>query len=709
LIGRSVDQAVLFRPKGREGPRLAELQVQTSSYGSQIPQIFGAMRVAGTVIWATDLRESKTKSGGGKGQPSVTRYSYSVSFAVALSARAAGAVGRIWADGNLLRGAAGDFKTAVGAFRFHQGGQDQMVDPLIAAAQGIAVTPAHRGIAYAVFEDLALADYGNRIPSLTFEILADAGPVAVGAIVRTLSGGAVISDAGAQVDGYAASGPDTRAALAPLIAGHGWVLRTLADKLGVDGGVAAGDAVSADMRAARLNGRAVVPLHRSRAPADSVPVRLALRHYDPGRDYQAGVQKAVRPGPGRREASADLPAAIAAGRAKALARDQLNAQWAARRGLDLMCGWGALVHAPGTILSVEGAPGLWRVAESEWEAMGVRLTLHGLSGEGPAAVVASGGGAVHQPDLPHGPTSLMLADLPVLGDTPPTAPVVVVAAAGESSGWRRAALFTVEPGSGTAVAAGGTAAVATMGTVSGAPGDGPAMIFDDVQTIEVELLADAMLLSGADDAALLRGANLCLAGRELIQFGTATQTGPRSFRLGRLLRGRRGTEWATGLHTSGEPFLLIEEDRLAPVPADAVHIGDVLSMLAIGIGDAVPAEAATAVSGEALIPLAPVHVRQESDGGGGRTIRWTRRSRAGWRWSDSVDAPLGEEQELYVLRLRQGDSVVRSAEASGPAWTYSATMIAADAAAGHAGPFVLDIRQTGTRAAGRAAVVELAA
>ena len=42
------------------------------------------------------------------------------------------------------------------------------------------MTPAHRGIAYAVFEQLQLADFGNRIPSLTFEVIADEAPVRVG-------------------------------------------------------------------------------------------------------------------------------------------------------------------------------------------------------------------------------------------------------------------------------------------------------------------------------------------------------------------------------------------------------------------------------------------------------------------------------------------------------------------------------------------------
>ena len=138
VLGQAVDQRI-FSPKARHGPRLGDLAVQTSSYGSQLPKLFGTMRAAGTVIWATDLVETRTSSGSGKGRPKTVGYSYAANFAVALSSRPAGAVRRIWADGKLLRGAGGDFKTQVGAFRFHGGGEDQPADPLIASAEGIGL------------------------------------------------------------------------------------------------------------------------------------------------------------------------------------------------------------------------------------------------------------------------------------------------------------------------------------------------------------------------------------------------------------------------------------------------------------------------------------------------------------------------------------------------------------------------------------------
>ena len=80
---------------------------------------------------------------------------------------------------------------------------------------------------------------------------------------------------------------------------------------------------------------------------------------------------------------------------------------------------------------------------------------------------------------------------------------------------------------------------------------------------------------------------------------------------------------------------------------------------------------------------------------------WTRRSRAGWRWLDGVEAPLGEESESYDIRLSDADGVFRSHSALSPQWHYEAAMIAADAAAGHSGPVEVSVCQRGIYALGR--------
>lgn len=289
-IGSQIDQK-LFAPKGRQGPRLGDLTLQTSSYGAAIPKLFGTMRVAGTVIWATDLREDTHRSGGGKSGGKTTTYSYSASFAVALSGRPIADIGRIWADGNLLRGAAGDWKSETG-FRLHLGDEDQDHDPLIAAAEGIDATPAHRGIAYAVFETMQLADYGNRIPSLTFEVIADIEPVPIAAIASALSGGALIGTSGPSIGGYAASGDSVRGAIEALNAAFPL-------SIGDDGAVLAinrADLATVDpaLLGAHAGDAAQPRLALTRQAGDVLPDEIALSYYEPARDYQTGLQRARR-------------------------------------------------------------------------------------------------------------------------------------------------------------------------------------------------------------------------------------------------------------------------------------------------------------------------------------------------------------------------------------------------------------------------------
>lgn len=700
LIGSSFDQAVLFKPKGREGRRLNELQLQTSSYGAQIPKLFGKMRVAGSVIWATDLKEKRNRSGGGKGRPSVTSYSYSASFAVALSARRVRAVRRIWADGNLLRGTAGDFKSGLNAFRLHLGGEDQVADPLIASAEGVAKTPAHRGIAYAVFEDLQLADFGNRIPSLTFEVEADEGMVAIDTVAMDLSNGLLATAAHESVQGFAAGGTDVAEAIAPLV--EAWDLAFAADEDGLRLiGTAhdeVGSEVGEDALCKRVNGRALDAVEQTGGSAEAVPVALALRHYDAARDYQAGVQRVTRTGAGRVERGIDLPVTMPGDTARQLAARRLGHDWTGRSAMTLRCGWEALRHEPGDIVTVENVPGRWRIEEREWEAMAVRLALRRVPGGGgvlPAG--ASSGSIVRQVDAPPGPTSLMLVDLPPLRETPATAPLIVAAASG-GEGWRSAALFAMSD-TGEADPVGRTAPRAVMGQADEALEQGSCTLIDAVHSLRVTLLSADMELADADEAALAQGRNLCMVGQELLQFSRAVQTGPASFRLEDLRRGLFGTEWAMAGHAAGEPFLLVEEERLAEPFVGAAHgeIGTMLRLAAVGIGDTEPVEAGLTVSGEAVTPVAPVHLRALRGEAGGWHISWARRSRSGWRWISGADVPLGEESERYELRVLADGALMRRVETGSAQWTYDAAAFAADGG----GALTIEVRQIGSFALGR--------
>ncbi len=182
LAGSVIDHALLASKRDRalEGPRLADLDVMASTEGAPVARVYGRARLSGQVIWATNLEEvvttrSETSGGGGGGKgmgggPTVTTttttYSYFANLAVALSEGPVGNVMRVWADGKPL-------DLAGLNMRVYTGDEAQTPDPLIVAKENDA--PAYRGLAYVVFERLPLANFGNRIPQMSFEVVRPVG------------------------------------------------------------------------------------------------------------------------------------------------------------------------------------------------------------------------------------------------------------------------------------------------------------------------------------------------------------------------------------------------------------------------------------------------------------------------------------------------------------------------------------------------------
>jgi hypothetical protein len=178
-----IGAALTPKPPTLQGPRLNDLKVQVSTYGTFIPINYGATRHAGNVIWSTPKIETKHTSGGGKGgssKPKEETYTYSQSFAIALCEGPIIGVRRIWANGKIIynlgayanTGTVSASNRIATGFRVHTGSATQLPDALIQANVGIANCPAYRDTAYIVFENLELANFYNQTPNLEFEIIS---------------------------------------------------------------------------------------------------------------------------------------------------------------------------------------------------------------------------------------------------------------------------------------------------------------------------------------------------------------------------------------------------------------------------------------------------------------------------------------------------------------------------------------------------------
>ncbi len=565
-------------------------------------------------------------------------------------------------------------------FRLYTGAEDQRVDPLIASIEGSGTAPAHRGTAYAVFEDLELATFGNRIPQLSFEVIADAEPVAASSVAQAL--GVAADGLTTPLAGFSAQ-DSLRNTLDALCAATGAWVQSDGNALTLQTGTGAARAmadsgVGADAQPTGRGARAI-------AAADAAPRRLSIGYYDPARDYQAGVQQASRPGTGTRETRIDLPAVLDAGAAKAMAAAALARTDLARERRTLTLGWEALTLAPGARITIDGAPGQWRVDRWSLEHMVVKLECVPIA-EAPLSGAASPGRAVMAPDAQRGRTLLMPFELPPLDDVATTGPNLVVAATGTGSGWRRAALLASTDGGAHWVPAGDTAYPAILGTVRVPPAPARAALIDNAGYAEVELARTDMALANADPAALDAGANLAMLGDELLQFGQAASLGGTRWRLSQLWRGRRGTEAAIGTQRIGDRFVLVARETLKPLDL-RVAVGGAVRLLAQGSDDPIDVAPVTTTStGISLLPPSPVHLRATRQGDVTQ-IGWARRSRVGWAWRDGVDVPLGEEVERYEVEIVRGaERSVRTLSSPG------LTLSAADRAA----PLTLTVRQIGT-------------
>ena len=169
LIGKEFDKEFLSSKKtAKIGPRLKEYSLQSAEYGKSIPIIYGKVKLAGNIIWASKIREhredhyQRRSKFGGKSLVA-SNFNYSISLAIAIAEGEIDEILRVWANDKLI-------SQRQANYRFYKGSEDQLPDPLIEANLGYGKAPAFRGLAYIVIEDLPLMEFGNHIPNFVFEI-----------------------------------------------------------------------------------------------------------------------------------------------------------------------------------------------------------------------------------------------------------------------------------------------------------------------------------------------------------------------------------------------------------------------------------------------------------------------------------------------------------------------------------------------------------
>jgi hypothetical protein len=449
---------------------------------------------------------------------------------------------------------------------FYNGSPDQLADPIIEEAEGSGQVPAFRGFGYVVIERLRLDEFGGRLPQLTFLVRESSTRSVASAIA------ALCERAGLRYPAYDVSRV-TGTLSGLVLAGVAPGASTLAPLL-----------VAYDLTAREEGGRIVfqpraeATLHDDIAEAEygtnrdgdaveyfdddeaRIPRELRLYFLDEANDLQEGKASAIYQGPGAYDIEEIRLGLV------------MSAQDASIRAHQLL--WGRISNSrrmrttlpPRRCYVREGdiVPHLgdeWLVVDrSIRDDCSIEIEAarewNGTDWSSARATPAPENEVVQVLPPAH---RLFRFDIAPLRD-------------GENRGeyWGHVCLDPAVRDHGARLMRGSTATSlsgvqqigieAVAGFAETALGSASFEFPDHGHTVDILLLNGT--LESTTMASVARGTNWAMLGREVIGFTTATLIGTRRYRLSGLLRGRRGTEQWVGLHSAGEEFLLLDQNRI---------------------------------------------------------------------------------------------------------------------------------------------------
>lgn len=700
----------LFSPtQKQEGPRLNDLSAPKSSYGASIPRIYGSVRVAGNFIWGRNLREVVTtqQSGGGGGKGGgggtvTTSYSYFATFASLLCEGEIVGVKRIWLNSKLVYNVAPDATTdtynaslnLANRIHFYNGTATQPQDSLIAATEGTANTPAYRGRAYLVFDDLPLEEYGNRIPAVSVEVVRSgywsggrlySTPTTVGAIAQDICQrvGFNLADIDtAEVDTVSVQGFWTntnisaRDAIGQLQKAFFFDVIESGGKLKFIKQIRPGSPLSiplTDLATHEFGQDRPDDFNLIRTQDTEIPDEVSVTCLDPDFAYQQATQTAKRQiAPNKNKEDIKFDIVLTASQSLEIARKYLYLAWAQRRKLEFNLPLKYSVLEPGDIASIpffNNDPQLVYITKIniganfllECEAIPYEPSILALTAVATPPTINL--------NVPNpATTSFYLLDTNLFKDD--DTDFGVYAGADGNSAWRQGVIYISRNNGGSYTLAKTLLTKTIVGTCSTVLGNASEFTRDLSNTLTV--FVGNGELESISEIDFLNGRNCALVGEEIIYFKNATLTGSNTYQLSELLRGRRGTEWAIDEHDSSEFFVFVSGyiERITGEQLD-LNAQRLYKVLTTGqLLEDVAAFPFTA-TGNGLKPYAPCHIKGVRDGNNNLTISWIRRTRRGGELVDFKDVDLSEITEAYEVDILNGGTVIRTLATTVATATYT--------------------------------------
>jgi len=431
--------------------------------------------------------------------------------------------------------------------------------------------------------------------------------------------------------------------------------------------------------------------------ASELPRALIFNFADVAADQQSNSVRVSRPvdaTDARGEQTIDMTTLVlSVNDARQLANRYFRRLWNSRETItnSLTMQQAALEPADLRYLTLDGETVAARATRATFAADG-RINLEWVPDSATLALLDGSIGApmdgrvVPAVILVTAPSKAAILDIPLIHDVDDSRVPFLYYAAGpySSAAWTGADVWTSDTGL-LADYIGGWGAVPSSdpmvwGITTNALPDALPWLFDRASTLNVNFKSGTP--TGATETELLANGtlNLILVGDEMLQYSAATLEADGSWTLSTLLRGVRGTEWATDGHAVGETVVLLSS-RIHKRSMGTSEIGDTDTYRAVSQGRTVDSafEESVTFGAAAQKPYAAAHGELTLDSGSGDwSIDATRRTRIGGANVDGADVPLGETSESWSCDILDGAAVVRTITGTSLPLTYTSAQQTTD-------------------------------
>lgn len=733
-LGSYIDQQYIlpkaFPQDPIEGPRLADLSLQTASEGDPLKWVQGAFnRVAGTVIWpekdiineVPSTSGGGKKGGGGKSGPETTLYSYNASFAIVLAdSTFAGMkfrMRKVWANTQVIYDEEGDTEYYK-SLTFYDGTQETP-DPVMEAREGAGNVPIYKDMVYVVFEELNLDDW-RSLPNITVWLEQD-DDISLAEVYANL-----LQRAGLTEDEYDVSSLD-QCFRGMIVSGPQStfdIIRQLMSTYGNSVAEEKGKLVFRKRGRERVHkiSSSILSVREADSepserklrlrdrPGVQVPKEVNARFTDWQRDMVRGSARWRRPsfGEGSHVEVFQAPVALSKSEGIAVAKSIGLSSESERTEVEFSLPPSMMHIHEGDALNVDDGDFYIFVLHIDrghnymLTGRGILMQPHTYDQVGLEITDPTVPGAYRPPE-----TEGHIVDIPaVLDDHHSKFGVYwVVSASDPEAEWRGARLYEKHLSAFAEV--GATAVEATQGLLLTELDPGPTTITDHGTEITVKMVHGT--LSSLNDEDFLQGGNLAAVRKsdgtwEILSFRDAELLGDNVYTLRTLMRGIRGTN----IHVDktcdpGSPLVLLNIDGSVRFhqPAAAFSGTRLYKFPAFRGLIADYPESEVGVQGNTVRCMPPANLEYSFAADGALTVKWVPRTRRIGGWLSGLGLVADEKPETYDINFYAGGprslDLRRTVQVSEEQeYTYSATDQTTDGLTPGTTPVTAEIFQVST-------------